>query len=101
MGQLTNMSDDEFDHGDGERRNKGKEAANKFKQRQERNITELDDTLSDFIEEWRIMRKKEDDDLARLKAKQAKRKVVRAEEEKKIKLQKKEEDERKSKEEAE
>merc|ERR1711874_233234 len=47
------------------------------------------------------MRKREDEDLARLKAKQAKRKVIRAEEEKKLKQQKKEEEERRAKEEAE
>jgi len=95
------MSDDEFFYSDDECKKKGQEAANMFKARQERNITELDDTLSEFIEEWRIMRKKEDEDLARLKAKQAKRKVKRAEEEKKLREQKKQDEQRKAKEEAE
>merc|ERR1711921_71695 len=64
-------------------------------------MTELDETLAEYIAEWRKQRQKELDALAALKEKQAKRRIQRAEEEKKLLEQKKLEDERKQKEEAE
>lgn len=64
-------------------------------------MAELDETLAVYIEEWRARRQKEIDELAKLKEKQAKRKVIRAEEEKKLLEQKALEEERIRKEEAE
>merc|ERR1711935_137737 len=55
---------------------------------------ELDEQLRDYINEWRKQREKEEEELLRLKEKQAKRKEIRAE-------QKKEEEERLRKEETE
>merc|ERR1712087_644649 len=62
---------------------------------------ELDEQLRDYINEWRKQRGKEEEELKRLKEKQAKRKEIRAEQEKKLAQQKKEEEERLRKEEAE
>merc|ERR1712029_340708 len=62
---------------------------------------ELDEQLREYINEWRTQRGKEEEELKRLKEKQAKRKEIRAEQEKKLAQQKKEEDERLRKEEAE
>merc|ERR1711963_1190114 len=62
---------------------------------------ELDEQLREYINEWRKQRAKEEDELKRLKEKQAKRKEIRAEQEKKLAQQKKEEEERLRKEEAE
>merc|ERR1711881_212554 len=62
---------------------------------------ELDEQLREYINEWRSQRAKEEDELKRLKDKQAKRKEIRAEQEKKLAQQKKEEEERLRKEEAE
>merc|ERR1739836_253303 len=62
---------------------------------------ELDEQLRDYINEWRKQREKEEEELKRLKEKQAKRKEIRAEQEKKLNQQKKEEEERLRKEEAE
>merc|ERR1712237_246642 len=53
------------------------------------------------IAEWRKTREKEEEELKKLKEKQAKRKEIRAEQEKKINQQKKEEEEKARKEEAE
>jgi len=93
------MSDDESAYSDDARKKKG--AANPFKERQQKQMTELDETLAEYISEWRKQRQKELDALASLKEKQAKRRIQRAEEEKKLLEQKKLEDERKQKEEAE
>merc|ERR1712179_482772 len=57
--------------------------------------TELDETLAEYISEWRKQRQKELDALAALKEKQAKRRIQRAEEEKKLLEQKKLEAEKK------
>merc|ERR1711874_932515 len=57
--------------------------------------------LGVYINEWRDRRQKELDELSKLKEKQAKRRVLRAEEEKKLLEQKKQEEERKKKEEEE
>merc|ERR1712156_1301780 len=62
---------------------------------------ELDEQLREYINEWRKQRGKEEEELKRLKEKQAKRKEIRAEQEKKLAQQKKEEEERLRKEEAE
>jgi troponin T len=44
-------------------------------QRQEQKSSALDEQLKEYIAEWRKQRAKEEDDLKRLKEKQAKRKV--------------------------
>merc|ERR1712083_663419 len=62
---------------------------------------ELDEQLREYINEWRKQRGKEEEELKRLKEKQAKRKEIRAEQEKKLAQQRKEEEERLRKEEAE
>merc|ERR1711955_112655 len=61
----------------------------------------LNATLKEYISEWRKTREKEEEELKKLKEKQAKRKEIRAEQEKKINQQKKEEEEKLRKEEAE
>merc|ERR1739844_557072 len=60
---------------------------------------ELDEQLREYINEWRKQRSAEEDELKRLKEKQAKRKEIRAEQEKKLAQQKKEEEERAGREE--
>merc|ERR1712076_353162 len=62
---------------------------------------ELNEQLKEYITQWRDERSKEEEELKRLKDKQAKRKEIRAEQEKKLAQQKKEEEERVRKEEAE
>merc|ERR1712029_387000 len=62
---------------------------------------ELDEQLKEYINEWRKQRAKEEEELKKLKEKQAKRKEIRSEQEKKLAQQKKEEEERMRKEEAE
>ena len=62
---------------------------------------ELNDSLKEYIAEWRKTREKEEEELQKLKEKQAKRKEIRAEQEKKLNAQKKEEEEKLRKEEAE
>merc|ERR1712026_250057 len=52
---------------------------------------ELDEQLREYINEWRTQRGKEEEELKRLKEKQAKRKEIRAEQEKKLAQQKKKE----------
>ncbi|KAB7504184.1 Troponin T [Armadillidium nasatum] len=86
-------SDREDDEGD--------DGANFLKSRQQMKMSELDEQLAEYIAEWRKQRAKEEDELKKLKDKQAKRKVLRAEEEKKLEQQKKSEEERKLREEAE
>merc|ERR1712183_376802 len=61
---------------------------------------ELDEQLKEYINEWRKQRAKEEEELKKLKEKQAKRKEIRAEQEKKLAQQKKEEEERLRKEDA-
>merc|ERR1712172_67086 len=60
----------------------------------------LDEQLKEYINEWRKQRQKEEEELKKLKDKQAKRKEIRAEQEKKLAQQKKEEEERLRKDEA-
>ena len=66
---------------------------NFLKARQEAKKGELDEQLREYINEWRKQRSKEEEELHRLKEKQAKRKEIRAEQEKKLAQQKKEEHE--------
>merc|ERR1712095_30064 len=56
---------------------------------------ELNNSLKEYISEWRKTREKEEDELSKLKEKQAKRKEIRLEQEEKLKA---EEAERKAKE---
>ena len=62
---------------------------------------QLNESLKEYISEWRKTREKEEEELQKLKEKQAKRKEIRAEQEKKLNAQKKEEEEKLRKEEAE
>merc|ERR1719312_1559816 len=95
------MSDDEFyeEETTSQTSKKGDEAFAKAKAGMKK--SELDDQLREYINEWRTQRGKEEEELKRLKEKQAKRKEIRAEQEKKLAQQKKEEEERLRKEEAE
>merc|ERR1711983_388433 len=52
----------------------------------------LDEQLREYINEWRTQRAKEEEELKRLKEKQAKRKEIRAEQEKKVAEQKRAEE---------
>jgi len=61
---------------------------------------ELNNQLKEYISEWRKTREKEEDELSKLKEKQAKRKEIRAEQEKKLNAAKREEEEKAKKEEA-
>ena len=54
--------------------------------------SELDEQLKEYINEWRKTREKEEEELKRMKEKQAKRKEIRAEQERKLAQQKKEEE---------
>lgn len=45
-------------------------------QRQDQKRSDLDEQLKEYINEWRKQRAKEEDELKRLKEKQAKRKVT-------------------------
>lgn len=81
------MEEEEGDTGDPE-----------FIKRQEQKRSELDEQLREYIAEWRLIRRKEEDELRRLKEKQAKRKVARADEEKAAAERKKQEEERRVKE---
>ena len=61
---------------------------NYLRERLEAKKGALDEQLMEYIDEWRKQRAKEEDELQRLKEKQAKRKEVRAEQEKKLAQQK-------------
>merc|ERR1711913_141963 len=82
------MSDDESCFSAEEKKKgkggKGGVAKSMFKTKRERVRTkesdELDETLNTYIEEWRSRRQKEVDELDMLKEKQAKRRILRAEE---------------------
>lgn len=94
------MSDEEY-YEEEEVSTSKKGDGNFLKARQEAKKGELDEQLKEYINEWRKQRAKEEEELKRLKEKQAKRKEIRAEQEKKLAQQKKEEEERLRKEEAE
>merc|ERR1712048_1550808 len=96
------MSDEEYYEEEEVTSNTSKKGDGNFlKARQEAKKGELDEQLREYINEWRKQRAKEEEELKRLKEKQAKRKEIRAEQEKKLAQQKKEEGERLRKEEAE
>jgi len=61
---------------------------------------ELNNSLKEYIAEWRKTREAEEEELTKLKEKQAKRKEIRAEQEKKLNAAKREEEEKAKKEEA-
>ncbi|KAJ8971062.1 hypothetical protein NQ317_002754 [Molorchus minor] len=65
-----------------------------FIKRQDQKRSDLDEQLREYIAEWRKQRAKEEDDLKKLKEKQAKRKIARADEERKMAERKKAEEER-------
>merc|ERR1711997_173753 len=95
------MSDEEYYEEEEVTSNTSKKGDGNFlKARQEAKKGELDEQLREYINEWRKQRAKEEEELKRLKEKQAKRKEIRAEQEKKLAQQKKEEEERLRKEEA-
>merc|ERR1712105_534745 len=101
---LHNMSDDEYYEEEtvSKRSNtsaKGDEAFAKKKSGLKK--SELDEQLKVYINEWRKTREKEEEELKRMKDKQAKRKEIRAEQEKKLNQAKKEEEEKLKQEEAE
>ena len=62
---------------------------------------QLNESLKEYIVEWKKTREAEEEELQKLKEKQAKRKEIRAEQEKKLNQHKKEEEEKLRKEEAE
>jgi len=95
------MSDEEYYEEEEVSNTSKKGDGNFLKARQEAKKGELDEQLREYINEWRKQRAKEEEELKRLKEKQAKRKEIRAEQEKKLAQQKKEEEERLRKEEAE
>merc|ERR1712203_23605 len=100
--QTVIMSDEEYYEEEEVTSNTSKKGDGNFlKARQEAKKGELDEQLRGYINEWRKQRGKEEEELKRLKEKQAKRKEIRAEQEKKLAQQKKEEEERLRKEEAE
>ncbi|KAB1688489.1 hypothetical protein FNE65_30190, partial [Klebsiella pneumoniae] len=70
------------------------QGADLLKARQDAKRAELDAQLQEYIAEWRKQRAKEEDELKRLKEKQAKRKVLREEEDKRLAQQKREEEDR-------
>lgn len=69
-----------------------------FIKRQDQKRSDLDEQLKEYILEWRKQRSKEEDELKKLKEKQAKRKVSRAEEEQRMAQRKREEEERRQRE---
>merc|ERR1712226_671032 len=74
----SSMSDEEF-YEDEEVSNTSKKGDGNFlKARQEAKKGELDEQLREYINEWRKQRAKEEEELKRLKEKQAKRKEIRA-----------------------
>merc|ERR1712055_37532 len=60
----------------------------------------LNETLKEYIAEWKKTRESEEEELKKLQDKQAKRKQIRAEQEKKLNQQKKEEEKKAKEEEA-
>merc|ERR1711936_451551 len=78
------MSDDEYDRmsNTSQTSMKGDEAFAKRKAGLQKN--ELNEQLKDYINQWRDERSKEEEELKRLKEKQAKRKEIRTEQEKEL-----------------
>merc|ERR1711970_1062350 len=100
QGRAHSMSDDEYadEEVTSQTSKKGDEAFAKAKAGLKK--SELDEQLREYINEWRKQRGKEEEELKKLKDKQAKRKEIRAEQEKKLASQKKEEEEKIRKEES-
>merc|ERR1711971_1428926 len=101
VGTGGNMSDDEYERmsNTSSTSMKGDEAFAKRKAGMDKNS--LNESLKDYINQWRDERQKEEEELKRLKDKQAKRKEVRAEQEKAMAQKKREEEEKVKREEAE
>merc|ERR1711890_192430 len=72
--QHTIMSDEEFYEEEEVSNTSKKGDGNFLKARQEAKKGELDEQLREYINEWRKQRAKEEEELKRLKEKQAKRK---------------------------
>merc|ERR1711953_873112 len=98
---LITMSDEEYAEEESLSNTSKKGEGNFLKARGEARKVEWDEQLKEYINEWRKQRAKEEEELKKLKEKQAKRKEIRSEQEKKLAQQKKEEEERMRKEEAE
>jgi len=97
---VTEMSDDYENTSNTSRTSKkGDEAFAKAKSGIKQ--SELNEQLKEYIGEWRNQRSKEEEELKRLKEKQAKRKEIRAEQDKKLAAEKKAEEDRLKKEAAE
>merc|ERR1712137_515737 len=94
------MSDEEYAEEESVSNTSRKGDGTFMKARGEAKKGELDEQLKEYINEWRKQRAKEEEELKKLKDKQAKRKEVRSEQEKKLAQQKKEEEERLRKDEA-
>merc|ERR1712217_975090 len=93
------MSDEEYAEEESVSNTSKKGDGNFRKARGEAKKVELDQQPQEYINEWRKQRAKEEEELKKLKDKQAKRKEIRSEQEKKLAQQKKEEEERLRKEE--
>merc|ERR1712172_221606 len=90
--RVCTMSDEEYAEEEEVTSQTSKKGEGFLKAKKEKG--ELDEQLREYINEWRKQRGKEEEELKRLKEKQAKRKEIRAEQEKKLAQQKKEEEER-------
>merc|ERR1711902_12527 len=78
------MSDEEYAEEESVSNTSKKGDGNFRKARGEAKKVELDQQLQEYINEWRKQRAKEEEELKKLKDKQAKRKEIRAEQEKKL-----------------
>merc|ERR1712121_401097 len=89
QGRAHSMSDDEYadEEVTSQTSKKGDEAFAKAKHGLKK--SELDEQLREYINEWRKQRGEEEEELKKLKDKQAKRKEIRAEQEKKLASEKK------------
>ena len=92
------MSDEEYENTSNTSRTskKGDEAFARAKAGMKQ--SELNESLKDYINEWRNQRAKEEEELKRLKEKQVKRKEIRSEQDKKLAAEKKAEEDRLKKE---
>merc|ERR1711976_741021 len=79
-----NMSDEEYAEEDSCSNTSKKGDGTFRKARGEAKKGELDEQLKEYINEWRKQRAKEEEELKKLKEKQAKRKEIIAEQEKKL-----------------
>merc|ERR1711953_639118 len=88
MGNAFIMSDEDYADDTSQTSKKG----SLLKPGQSKGKGELDEQLREYINEWRKQRSAEEEELKRLKEKQAKRKEIRAEQEKKLAQQKNDEE---------